>query len=508
MADRWPIIDVKLDELALDIQNVRIPEKDLAETAIVNYLVEAEDLLDLARDILRDGYIDNEMPVVTREDGKLVVLEGNRRVASLKAIQNPGLVGKSEPQLQRHLTRYPDADMPTVIRVQVAPSREVAQPLLARLHTGDPKKAWLREQQAVFYHSQLSDSVTIDDLRTTYPREAGKIVSFIRMGEMRELIRSIPYVDPALEDFVKNSKLKMSSLEYAYDRPKIREVLGLEFRDNGTLKSKRLSPAHRAGLIYLLQQFKDGVLNTRSPQLKERCRDEHIAFVDELRGVVEGASGSPSGDSSASSSTPGTGSPGSATASGGTNGSAASGRGGGNGNGGTAGGSQSGGAAAASTSGAGAAGGATTRGPNRGSALVKLDFSGFVYKGSRSGLRRRIEELRTINVKDFPNAAYDLMRTILECAIKEYFNAQGKPLDGKLTLGPSVTQLASEFKSDKSMTSLINAINRSGKMPTSQYSGTTESLNASNHNPDSFAERVEVHEAWDRIKPILTRLVG
>ena len=92
---RWPIEDVSLDQLDLDLRNVRIPGGDLDESAIASYLVEAADLLELARDILRDGYLDNEVPVVTDEDRRRVVLEGNRRITALKAFRNPSLLGKS-----------------------------------------------------------------------------------------------------------------------------------------------------------------------------------------------------------------------------------------------------------------------------------------------------------------------------------------------------------------------------------------------------------------------------
>ena len=84
----------ELDDLDLDLRNVRIPVGDLNESAIARYLVEAADLLDLATDILRDGYLDNELPVVTAENGRHVVLEGNRRITALKAIHDPSLLGK------------------------------------------------------------------------------------------------------------------------------------------------------------------------------------------------------------------------------------------------------------------------------------------------------------------------------------------------------------------------------------------------------------------------------
>ena len=74
--ERWPIEDdVKVVDLSLDLQNYRIPAVQVNETAVLNYLYTAEDVLSLAREILRDGYIDNEVPVVTSESGKLVILE-------------------------------------------------------------------------------------------------------------------------------------------------------------------------------------------------------------------------------------------------------------------------------------------------------------------------------------------------------------------------------------------------------------------------------------------------
>jgi len=134
-------------------------------------------------------------------------------------------------------------------------------------------------------------------------------------------------------------------------------------------------------------------------------------------------------------------------------------------------------------------------------------MDGFDYQGSSAGLRRRFEELRRLDVRDFPNAAHDLLRTLLECAIKDHFAAKGQPLTGKM-LGPCIGALARAYQSDRRMTSLINAVNRKGRMPAHQFSGTALSLNASNHEPDSFVTGPDVHEAWERIKPILIEIVG
>ena len=67
------------------------------------------------------------------------------------------------------------------------------------------------------------------------------------MGEMRQVIRGLHYEDRDLEEFVKTSQLKMTSLEYAYEPPKIQQVLGLAFDKDGLLKSKRSATGSAAG---------------------------------------------------------------------------------------------------------------------------------------------------------------------------------------------------------------------------------------------------------------------
>lgn len=122
------------------------------------------------------------------------------------------------------------------------------------------------------------------------------------------------------------------------------------------------------------------------------------------------------------------------------------------------------------------------RGPNRGDTKSQLAMEGFEYGGTSGGMRRRFEELARIDVRDFPNATHDLLRTVLECAIKDYFRAKGEPCTG--TLGQCIDKLAKEFQSESKMTSHINAIKRRGRMPADQYAGTADSLNTTNHEPD------------------------
>jgi hypothetical protein len=99
-----PIIEVDVDDLRLDLENYRIPLRPDDDLAALRYLFAAEEVLTLVKQLLRDGYFDNEVPIVVEESGEHVVLEGNRRVSALKAIRNPGLVPHHEAEVRALLT--------------------------------------------------------------------------------------------------------------------------------------------------------------------------------------------------------------------------------------------------------------------------------------------------------------------------------------------------------------------------------------------------------------------
>ncbi|MGR3503943.1 hypothetical protein [Pseudaestuariivita sp.] len=87
------LVDVEL--LDFDTKNPRFtpdkrPDKD-TDLAIVAELARTADLSELVQSIGTSGYINIEPLVVVVRDGKLVVLEGNRRLAALKALRNEEL---------------------------------------------------------------------------------------------------------------------------------------------------------------------------------------------------------------------------------------------------------------------------------------------------------------------------------------------------------------------------------------------------------------------------------
>src|ERR1035437_5467064 len=88
---KWKEYKAKIDDLVLDTKNIRLGTEYSSQDEIINDLFANEDAMVILENIVQNGYFPDEPPVVIKKDGKFIVLEGNRRVVSLKAMISPGI---------------------------------------------------------------------------------------------------------------------------------------------------------------------------------------------------------------------------------------------------------------------------------------------------------------------------------------------------------------------------------------------------------------------------------
>ena len=234
-----PVVEVEVAELQLDLDNYRIPVKPEDEAGALRYLFASEDVMGAAESILRDGYFDNEVPIVLEEppgSRRYLVLEGNRRVSALKALQDPDLVVGYREHVERLRKRFASEvpNLPSRIRVMVIPDRQTAAPHIARLHTTASKRPWTPDQQATFYYSLLDDSTTVAEVKAQYPG-VKKISRFMKMASMRRFLDGVRFTDHSLHEYAVSNELKMSVFEYAYSKPGIAAAIGVRFTKDGLL---------------------------------------------------------------------------------------------------------------------------------------------------------------------------------------------------------------------------------------------------------------------------------
>lgn len=482
-----PMVEVSVNSLALDLDNYRIPITPDDEAAALKYLFASEDVVGQARLFLRDGYFDNEVPVVVKESQRHVVLEGNRRVSALKAIKKPDLVPEHEHEVQELLTRYAAeaADMPTKIRVIVAPSREVARPHIARLHTGLSKRSWSRDQQARYYDSLLGPGVTVDDLKALYP--SVDVVRFLRMVQMRHFLDGVKYKDRSLREFVRSDKLAMSAFEYAYRPKAIAAAMGAVFdghrltptHKNPETIAATLTPVQRAAVEYLMKGFRAGTFNTRSPEFKKGS-DEQVALLAVLLGTEPAPPGDPGdhGDDD--------GSAGSRVGAGGS---------------GEGWGGRPGGGTGASDGAPGGGGGPGPRGPNHPDTRKGLHIGGLPLDEIPSNLVKRYLELRKIDLAETPAAAAMLLRSVLEATIKWHFSSSSTLVSGEL--GSVFPAVVTSYGKRRAHKDVINTIS-SGAVA---KPGSLKWFNAAAHNPNFPIIDHDVRQAYSLVESVLSLLL-
>ena len=137
---------IDVENLLLDPDNPRLPE-DLQggkQTEILRHIARHEAVEDLMAAIGRNGYFQGEPLVVYRNaadpKGKWRVIEGNRRLASVKLLLNPALYSE-RPSLKEIANESPAKNKPSSLPVVKVEKREDSLPYLGSRHIVGVK-AW------------------------------------------------------------------------------------------------------------------------------------------------------------------------------------------------------------------------------------------------------------------------------------------------------------------------------------------------------------------------------
>lgn len=475
MNSQLKIEEVDVAALRLDVSNYRFPESQASELEALRYLYANHAVVDVASAIVRNGYVDNELPMVVIEDGRYIVLEGNRRTAAILGLLDPSLVPASEAKLNRLRKDYPlEADaIPTRIRAMVFPDRDAAASVLARLHIGDSKKPWSLDEQAKFVLAQLDDGATAQQLRERFP-VIKSVARLVRMNSVREMLKTTEFGDSALRAYAASPNLAMSAFEYAYKNAEIRSLLGLEFARNGKLEARPSTPAQLRVLARLIRGFQTEELSTRqgfkknSPELANLLRDlrTEAGERDDRDAAAPGddenhntsSTGNGEGDYSPNSGTsdpkPGTGS----------------------------------------------------RGQNSPESKKYLDWSGINEAQLPVPLKHRVRELRRIEVAELPAASVILMRTVLEAVIKEHYTLTGPP-EVTGALSDVMERVTSDYGNERLLSNAIGMVNRV-KNRDHAVVGTGAWFNFVTHSVNVTVKADHVHDAWRTISPLVRFLLA
>lgn len=162
---------VPVDCLRLDRRNPRLAGRadHRSDEALIAHLYRSAELDELLQSMSSNGYLDIEPLVVMKgSDGKLVVLEGNRRLATIRLLCEPDLVARirRDEGLNLHVPEVAHGFRPTFTEATVyrVSDRNQARPLIGFKHINGPQK-WDAYAKASFAAAWYRDAgVGLDEI--------------------------------------------------------------------------------------------------------------------------------------------------------------------------------------------------------------------------------------------------------------------------------------------------------------------------------------------------------
>ncbi len=220
---------VETQFLDFDPNNPRLIEQGLkkpTDAQIVQALADNADLSEIVQSIAANGYIDIEPLIVQRDKNRFVVLEGNRRLAAIRVIQNPELAraaGIAVPKITKVVRDSLDE-----VTVYAVSDPDQARDFIGFKHINGPHK-WDAHAKGRFaadwYRKEKKNGITLEDIAQ-------------RLGDRHDtvvrLVSGIYVLDQAekekvfsIDDRYPGRKFAFSHLYTALTRPGYRDFLGL-----------------------------------------------------------------------------------------------------------------------------------------------------------------------------------------------------------------------------------------------------------------------------------------
>jgi hypothetical protein len=273
--DIWPTNRLSVASLHLDAKNPRLGRETSARAPreIIQYLFEHDKAIEVAESIASRGYFPNEPLLAVVENGRHVVVEGNRRLAALKALREPGLLeGSLQRQVERLSRRIADPLALARVPVTTAPSRRATDRQIAGRHIGTPVLAWQAENRASFILEKLAEGYSNDELRVDLGFTIADIQQARQTRAIADMARSLDLPEE-VKAKLDNPRAKLfTTLERVFDSSVGRDYLKVEPDPDHGLRGTTTKSEFVRGFARLVTDVALGKQSSRTLNTNDNIR--------------------------------------------------------------------------------------------------------------------------------------------------------------------------------------------------------------------------------------------
>ena len=274
--DSWPTKRFSVASLHLDAKNPRLGRETLsrAPREIIQYLFEHDKALDVADSIAARGFFPNEPLLAVKENGRTVVIEGNRRLAALKALREPGLLeGFLERKVERLSRRIINLQSIATVPVTIAPNRRATDRQIVGRHIGSPVLAWRAENRASFILEKLEEGYENDELGDQLGFTLADIQKARQTRAIAEMARSLDLPEE-LKAKLDNPRAKVfTTIGRVFDSSVGRNYLMVEPDNDHGLRGTTTKNEFVRGFTKLVTEVALGKQDSRTLNTSDDIRD-------------------------------------------------------------------------------------------------------------------------------------------------------------------------------------------------------------------------------------------
>jgi len=229
----------------------------------------------VAESIALLGYFSIESLLAVQEQGKLVVVEGNRRLAALKGLHNPELLDdpmRGKVQVLRNRMR--DMRILSAVPIVVAPNRRATDRTVVGRHIGKSIKPWQAEDRASFIIEKIDEGYSVDQLRDELNFTLSDIQKAKQTKAIAEIARAIPIKDEKARAAVDAERPGMfSTIERLIDSAYARNKLFIEPDSQHGFVVNTSKPQIEKAFIKIVTDIGRGDENSRTLNNEEAIKE-------------------------------------------------------------------------------------------------------------------------------------------------------------------------------------------------------------------------------------------